>query len=115
MRQPTASALESLRLILSPPHAPHASDAEDSATSAAPAPTGRAAGSDTLRAMKPTTVLVPLLLLATAPSFAATAKTAAKPAVVTKKAVPFQADYAKALAEARARKVPLFIEAWAPW
>jgi hypothetical protein len=24
-------------------------------------------------------------------------------------------DYTKALAEARARKVPLFIEAWAPW
>jgi hypothetical protein len=24
-------------------------------------------------------------------------------------------DYARALVEARARKVPLFIEAWAPW
>jgi len=24
-------------------------------------------------------------------------------------------DYPKALAEARARQVPLFIEAWAPW
>lgn len=24
-------------------------------------------------------------------------------------------DYARALAEARARKLPLFIEAWAPW
>jgi len=24
-------------------------------------------------------------------------------------------DYGRALAEARARKVPLFIEAWAPW
>jgi hypothetical protein len=24
-------------------------------------------------------------------------------------------DYAKALAEARARRVPIFIEAWAPW
>jgi hypothetical protein len=30
--------------------------------------------------------------------------------------LPFiQDDYAKALAQARARKVPLFIEAWAPW
>ena len=30
--------------------------------------------------------------------------------------VPFiQDDYTRALAEARARKVPLFIEAWAPW
>ena len=24
-------------------------------------------------------------------------------------------DYAKALAEARARKLPIFIESWAPW
>ena len=31
-------------------------------------------------------------------------------------ALPFiQDDYARALAEARARKVPLFIESWAPW
>ena len=31
-------------------------------------------------------------------------------------AVPFiDDDYAKAVAEARARKVPLFVEAWAPW
>jgi hypothetical protein len=30
--------------------------------------------------------------------------------------LPFvEDDYAKALAEARARKLPLFIEAWAPW
>ncbi len=30
--------------------------------------------------------------------------------------LPFiQNDYDRALAEARARKVPLFIEAWAPW
>ena len=33
-----------------------------------------------------------------------------------KAAVPFIADdYGKALQEARARKVPIFIEAWAPW
>ena len=32
------------------------------------------------------------------------------------KALPFVADdYGKALAEARAQKLPLFIEAWAPW
>jgi hypothetical protein len=31
-------------------------------------------------------------------------------------ALPFVVDdYAKALAEARAQKLPLFIEAWAPW
>ena len=30
--------------------------------------------------------------------------------------LPFLADdYAKALGEARARQLPLFIEAWAPW
>ena len=30
--------------------------------------------------------------------------------------LPFvEDDYGKALAEARARKLPLFIEAWAPW
>lgn len=33
-----------------------------------------------------------------------------------KPAVPFlEDDYTKALAEARARQVPIFIEAWAPW
>jgi hypothetical protein len=32
------------------------------------------------------------------------------------RALPFIADdYAKALGEARARSLPLFIEAWAPW
>jgi hypothetical protein len=30
--------------------------------------------------------------------------------------LPFVADdYAKALSQARAQKLPLFIEAWAPW
>jgi hypothetical protein len=30
--------------------------------------------------------------------------------------LPFQSDdYPRALAEARARDLPLFIEAWAPW
>jgi hypothetical protein len=30
--------------------------------------------------------------------------------------VPFiEDDFTKAVAEARARKVPLFVEAWAPW
>jgi hypothetical protein len=33
-----------------------------------------------------------------------------------KPVVPFiDNDYARAVAEARARKVPLFVEAWAPW
>ena len=34
----------------------------------------------------------------------------------SKMALPFiQDDYPKALAEARARKLPLFVENWAPW
>jgi hypothetical protein len=34
----------------------------------------------------------------------------------TKPALPFiENDYPKALAEARARKLPIFAEAWAPW
>jgi len=34
----------------------------------------------------------------------------------TRTVLPFIADdYTKAVAEARARKVPLFIESWAPW
>lgn len=34
----------------------------------------------------------------------------------TEAALPFiEDDYARALAEARARDVPLVVEAWAPW
>ena len=37
-------------------------------------------------------------------------------AAADRKVLPFIADdYAKAVAEARARKVPIFIESWAPW
>jgi hypothetical protein len=44
-----------------------------------------------------------LAALAAAPAFAAST-------------LPFiEDDYPKALAEARARQLPLFIEAWAPW
>ena len=40
----------------------------------------------------------------------------AAPAADIEKALPFVADdYGKALAEARSQKLPLFIEAWAPW
>ena len=43
------------------------------------------------------------------------AKTTASPAYL-KPVVPFiENDYTRALAEARSRKVPLFVEAWAPW
>jgi hypothetical protein len=41
---------------------------------------------------------------------------AASPGADVEKSLPFVADdYAKALSEARAQKLPLFIEAWAPW
>lgn len=34
----------------------------------------------------------------------------------TKMALPFiENDYPKALAQAKARHVPIFVEAWAPW
>jgi hypothetical protein len=40
----------------------------------------------------------------------------AAPASTSTSVLPFiEDDYTKALAEARSRQVPLFIEAWAPW
>jgi hypothetical protein len=75
--------------------------------------------------MRTSLLAVPLLALTcavAAPSAPAHARAAAgsKPASAVSAAprmvLPFiQDDYAKALAQARARKVPLFIEAWAPW
>jgi hypothetical protein len=39
-----------------------------------------------------------------------------RPAAEVEKALPFIADdYSRALGEARAQKLPLFVEAWAPW
>ena len=50
-----------------------------------------------------------------APAPAAT-KSQATPAAYLEPVVPFiENDYTRALSEARARKVPLFVEAWAPW
>jgi hypothetical protein len=49
-----------------------------------------------------------VLLLAAAPALAA-----AEPA---RPVLPFiENDYPRALAEARAKKLPIFAEAWAPW
>jgi len=50
-------------------------------------------------------------------AFAAVAAAPAGPATPgAREVVPFIADdYARALAQARARRVPLFIESWAPW
>jgi NAD(P)H-hydrate repair Nnr-like enzyme with NAD(P)H-hydrate dehydratase domain len=41
---------------------------------------------------------------------------AVRAAAPARRVMPFIADdYARGVAEARARKVPLFIESWAPW
>ena len=68
-----------------------------------------------MSAMKNSHLLLASLALAASVGTAhAAAKTA--PAAYLKPVVPFiENDYARALAEARARKVPLFVEAWAPW
>ena len=58
--------------------------------------------------MRPIAPVLALALLA--------APTIARGAEGLDKALPFVVDdYAKALSEARAQKLPLFIEAWAPW
>ena len=55
--------------------------------------------------------MTPALGLALAGALAAPAA-----AADIEKALPFVVDdYGKALAEARSQKLPLFIEAWAPW
>ena len=67
---------------------------------------------------RPHRTFVLALLLAIPGASAAMAAGVAPTAVSreTKLVLPFIADdYTRAVAEARARKVPLFIEAWAPW
>lgn len=40
----------------------------------------------------------------------------AAPAPAAHEALPFiQDDYARALAEAKQKKLPLFVDVWAPW
>ena len=58
--------------------------------------------------MRPIATVLALALLA--------APAVARGAEGLEKTLPFIADdYPRALAEARAQKLPLFIEAWAPW
>jgi len=60
--------------------------------------------------MRPTPLRAAPLLLALAGLALAEASAAAPPAV------PFlRDDYGKALAQARERNLPIFVEAWAPW
>ncbi len=50
------------------------------------------------------------------PRLVLAAALAASPAPAGKPALPFiEDDYPRALAEARAKKLPIFVEAWAPW
>ena len=58
----------------------------------------------------------PKLQIALALGLLAVAGPGPAPAADIEKALPFVADdYATALGDARARALPLFIEAWAPW
>jgi hypothetical protein len=55
-----------------------------------------------------------LALMAAGPAPASPSSAARGPAKTA--VLPFiHDDYARALAEARARRLPLFIESWAPW
>lgn len=62
-------------------------------------------------------VLALALALSAASALAAPAPAPApKAAAHPKPVVPFiEDDYARAVDEAKARKVPIFVEAWAPW
>ena len=60
--------------------------------------------------------LAAALLLPAIANAAPDAKKTPKVDAALHRAVPFIADdYPAALAEARVRKLPIFIEAWAPW
>ena len=60
--------------------------------------------------MRPHTLAVLAFAFSALPAFAAPAVT--RPVRV----LPWiQDDYTRAVAQARARKLPIFVEAWAPW
>jgi hypothetical protein len=66
-----------------------------------------------MRTLRVASLLAALLL---APAPAATASRHQPAAMHARSVLPFISDdYAKALQVARARKLPLFIESWAPW
>jgi hypothetical protein len=66
-----------------------------------------------MRTFRLAPLLVVLLLL---PASAAAASTHRPAAPHARSVLPFITDdYAKALQAARAKKLPLFIESWAPW
>ena len=60
--------------------------------------------------------ILPALPTVAAPGAVPATTTTGRTAEAPRSVLPFIADdYTRAVAEARARKVPLFIEAWAPW
>jgi hypothetical protein len=66
--------------------------------------------------MKTSHLLLASLALAASVGTAHAAASKTTTAAYLKPVVPFiENDYPRALAEARARHVPLFVEAWAPW
>ena len=79
----------------------------------------RASASGMVRGMfrpRSVTLAVALAALTAASGLSAVAPAAKRPSGATRFALPWiDDDYTKAVAEARARRVPLFIEAWAPW
>lgn len=71
------------------------------------------------RALAVTLTLATLAPCAVAAATSATPKPAASARSAATAAQPvlpwIDDDYSKALAQARARKLPIFIESWAPW
>ena len=66
--------------------------------------------------MKTSLLALVLVLGAGNPALAGTPTTAPAAAKAPAKVVPFiHDDYPTALAEARAKKLPLFVETWAAW
>jgi hypothetical protein len=62
------------------------------------------------------TLPVGLLLSLVACASQPVMRPAAAPRTETAKALPFiEDDYDRAVAEAKRRKVPLFVDTWAPW
>jgi hypothetical protein len=74
------------------------------------------------RAMGLASLLAVVIAAATGPVVAAAppARTPARPAAAPKPAprqvLPWiEDDYTRAVAQAKARKLPIFVESWAPW